>query len=66
MGDWLDALGGYAQQGADIYATVAGAKKNNIPEPTKTTATTPAWLMPALIGGGLLVVVLVFVGFSKK
>lgn len=62
MGDWLDTLGNYAQRGADVYATVAGAKKNDIPSPAAPASTSPTWLLPALIGGGLLVLVLVFVG----
>lgn len=66
MGDWLDSFGNYAEQGAGIYATVMGAKKNDIPSPAAPASTTPTWLMPALIGGGLLVLVLVFIGFSKK
>lgn len=66
--NWLDTLAGYAQQGVDAYSQIAGAKKpaNNLPTPPATAqSTTPTWLMPALIGGGLLVLVLVLMGRSK-
>lgn len=61
---WLDSLTQYAQDGVDAYTQVAGAKRPATPA-TTTTSTTPAWLIPALIGGGLLVLVLVFIGGRK-
>ena len=64
---WFDSLVGYANEGVDAYATIRGSKPSPLPTPPAPTASTsPTWLMPALIGGGLLVLVLVLVGFSRK
>ena len=64
--DWLDTLAGYANQGVEAYTKVknAGVPKSTAPA-TGATITPNAWLVPALLGGGLLLV-LVFVFAGRK
>ena len=66
MSSWADFSSSIAElgtAGANAYATVkngkAGAPQTAAPEER------PAWMIPAAIGGGLLLRVLVFLGTRK-
>jgi hypothetical protein len=62
-GSWfssfIQGLSGLGTTAANAYATIRGAKASNSTTPTATPASSMStWLPIALIGGGLLIVVL--------
>jgi hypothetical protein len=63
--NWVDYLTQGAETGAAVYNTVTN-RPNTTTAPVPAATTAPKWLVPALIGGGLLVVVVVVFGAFRK
>jgi hypothetical protein len=68
---FLDAVTELGSEGVEAYANYTNAESNKklanaLSRATTTTSTTPTWLMPIAIGGGILILVLVLFGVMKK
>lgn len=60
--DWLRGLGGVVDEGLDIYGRIRGERDDrgdraSSPPPAAPAGGTPGWIMPAVLVGGLVLLV---------
>ena len=60
---WLDTINSLGESAANAYATVRGTNRPDpVPAAPAPVQSENKWLMPALIGGAVLIVVVMFMG----